>query len=216
MRAGRSSSLTSMLFTYSLLFASMKTTTESWLSGLSSVCVAIGRVTGTPCWSMGAMIIMMMSSTSITSTSGVTLMSDLTPPLPPSCMAMVRSPGEAMKLTAPDDSASGARQPDSVLRGLLDEVVHELRRRIVHFDVEVVEAAGEVVVEPHRRDGDEQPECGLDERLGNTGGYRADAARTGGRDTDERIDDADDRAEQSDERRRRADGRERVDALFEV
>ena len=42
-----------------------------------------GSVTGTPCCSSGATIIMMISSTSITSTSGVTLMSDLTPPLPP-------------------------------------------------------------------------------------------------------------------------------------
>jgi hypothetical protein len=31
----------------------------------------------------------MMSSTSMTSTSGVTLMSDLTPPVLPSCIAMV-------------------------------------------------------------------------------------------------------------------------------
>ncbi len=36
------------------------------------------------------MIIMMMSSTSMTSTSGVTLMSDLTPPLaPPTSIAIV-------------------------------------------------------------------------------------------------------------------------------
>ena len=38
------------------------------------------------------MIIMMMSSTSMTSTSGVTLMSDLTPLPPPSCIAIVTTP----------------------------------------------------------------------------------------------------------------------------
>jgi hypothetical protein len=50
---------------------------------LSTVFVAFGKVTVTPCCSIGAMSIMMMSSTSITSTRGVTLMSDLTPPLAP-------------------------------------------------------------------------------------------------------------------------------------
>ena len=100
--------------------------------------------------------------------------------------------------------------------GLLDEVVDELRRGVVHLDVEVLEAARQVVVEPHRRDGDEQAERGLDERFRDTGRHGADAARAGGRDADERVDDADDRAEQSDERGRRADGGERRDALLQV
>ena len=102
------------------------------------------------------------------------------------------------------------------LRRLLDEVVHELRRRVVHLDVEVLEPAGEVVVDPHRRDRDDEAERGLDERFRNTGRHGAEAARPGGRDAVERGDDADDRAEQSDERRRRADGRERRDALLQV
>jgi hypothetical protein len=55
---------------------------------------AFGSVMMTPCCSMGATSIMMISSTSMTSTSGVTLMSDLTPPLaPPRSIAIVRSPG---------------------------------------------------------------------------------------------------------------------------
>src|SRR5215207_6520031 len=102
------------------------------------------------------------------------------------------------------------------LRGLLDEVVEQLRRRVVHFDVEVLDAAGQVVVEPDRRDGDDEAESRLDERFRDTGRNRAETARAGGRDALERVDDADDRAEQSDERRGRADGRERRNALLEV
>ena len=108
------------------------------------------------------------------------------------------------------------RSSSDRLRRLLDEVVDQLRRRVVHFDVEVLDAAGQVVVEPDRRDRDDEPERGFDERFRDTGRDRAETARAGGRDALERGDDADDRAEQSDERRRRADGRERRDALLQV
>src|SRR4051812_42385171 len=102
------------------------------------------------------------------------------------------------------------------LGGLLDEVVDELRRRVVHLDVEVFEARGQEVVEPDRRDGDEQTERGLDERFRDTGRYGADTTRAGRRNTGERVDDADDRAEQSDERRGGTDRRQRADALLQV
>src|SRR3954468_11153929 len=102
------------------------------------------------------------------------------------------------------------------LRGLLDEVVDELRRGVVHLHVEVFEAAGQEVVEPDRGNGDEQAERRFDEGFSDTGRHRADTTRPGRRDADERVDDADDRAEQSDEGRRRTDGRQRVDALLQV
>ena len=71
----------------------MAITVWSCTSGLSTVLVAIGSLTATPCCSIGAMSIMMMSSTSMTSTSGVTLISDLTPPLaPPRSIAIAISP----------------------------------------------------------------------------------------------------------------------------
>src|SRR5215218_5393615 len=191
------------------------TTVCSCVSGLSCVFAATGSLTSTPFWSIGAMIIMMMSSTSMTSTSGVTLISDLTPPLPPSCIAMARY-SQPLESGRPGP-ASRRRSVCTSLRGsLLDEVIDELRRRVVHFDVEVIEPAGEVIVKPHRGDRHEETERGLDDRLGDTGRDRADAARAGRRNPDERIDDADDRAEQSDERRRRADRRERVDTLLQV
>jgi len=73
-----------------LLVGRTEMTVWSCDSGLSTVLVAVGNLRLTPCWSMGAMSIMMMSSTSMTSTSGVTLISDLTPPLaPPRSIAIV-------------------------------------------------------------------------------------------------------------------------------
>ena len=163
---------------------------------------------------------MMISRTSMTSTSGVTLMSDFMPPFaPPTSIDIASSPvfdaserRRAWRRLAYRYTATTRR----LLRRLLDEVVDHLRRRVVHLDVEVLEAARQVVVEPHRRDGDEQAERGFDERFGNTGRDGADTARAGGRDADERVDDADDRAEQSDERRGRADGRQAGDALLQV
>ncbi len=61
----------------------MATTVWSCVSGLSAVFAASGSLTSAPFCSSGATIIMMMSSTSMTSTKGVTLMSDLIPPLEP-------------------------------------------------------------------------------------------------------------------------------------
>src|SRR5512134_670154 len=115
----------------------MATTVWSCVSGLSAVFAASGNLTSAPFCSSGATIIMMISSTSMTSTRGVTLMSDLIPPLdPPTSIDMV----------------------NLLLRRLLDEVVDHLRRRVVHLDVEEFELARQVVVEPHRRDGHEQAE----------------------------------------------------------
>src|SRR3989338_7947964 len=134
----------------------MATTVSSCVSGFSELLFATGNVRATPCCRRGATIIMMMSSTSITSTSGVTLMSDFGPsPLPPACIAIVENP---------------------LGGGLLDEVVDQLGRGVVHLHVEVLEAVRQVVVEPHGRDRDEQPERGLDERFRDADRHGADAA----------------------------------------
>src|SRR5687768_2884044 len=183
-------------------------------------------------WSMGAMSMTMMRSTSMTSTSGVTLMSALTPPLaPPTSIDMaIPSVGAGvlgvlgcwgagsteiryLSTSAPRDLRTSCV---SSLRRLLDEVVHELRRRVVHLDVEVLEPAREVVVEPHGRNRDDQAQRGFNQRFRNTGRDGGQARGSRGADPGERVDDADDRAEQADERGRRADGRERRDALLQV
>src|SRR2546421_12309827 len=128
-------------FKYTDLFAAMATTVWLGSSGLSTVLLAVGSRTLTPCCNIGATSIMMMSSTSMTSTSGVTLMSDLTPPLaPPRSIAIVNLLVSSLW----------------TLLGVLDEVVDELRRRVVHLDVEVLDARRQVVVDPDGRDGDDQ------------------------------------------------------------
>src|SRR5579862_111479 len=199
---GSSFSVIGFAFRYSVLSRLIATTVCPDVSGLSVVLPAFGSVTATPCCSSGATIIMMMSSTSMTSQSGVTLISDLTPPL---------APPRSIAIT--DSWVRGTRYP---LDRLANEVVDELRRGVVHLHVEVLDAARQVVIEPHRRNRDDEAERGLDERLRDTARDGADAARAAGRDAFERLDDADDRAEQSDEGRRRSDGRERRDALLEV
>jgi hypothetical protein len=59
------------------------TTVWFCVSGLSNVLPASGSLTSTPFCSIGATIIMMISSTSMTSTSGVTLISEFSPPFEP-------------------------------------------------------------------------------------------------------------------------------------
>src|SRR6266700_4837679 len=131
-------------------------------SGLSTVLVAVGSLTATPCCNIGAISIMMMRSTSMTSTSGVTLMSDLTPPLaPPRSIAITTSPGFNVQRSRFRVGHTLNDELRTLLRRLLDTVVDQLRRGVVHLDVEVLDAAAEVVVEPHRRNRDDQTERGL-------------------------------------------------------
>src|SRR3954467_12294848 len=103
------------------------------------------------------MSIMMMSSTSMTSTSGVTLMSDLTPPLPP--------PRSIDITNLPTVPGFRKFQMNPFLCRLLDEVVDELRRRVVHLDVEVLDARRQVVIDPHGGDREDPPARGRDGRL---------------------------------------------------
>src|SRR5262245_8505438 len=64
----------------------------SFLGPLSFSSFAAGSFTPLPRWSMGVTTMKMISSTRHTSTSGVTLMSDLMPPdLPPADIPMVAS-----------------------------------------------------------------------------------------------------------------------------
>src|SRR5919107_319584 len=100
---------------------------------------ANGSVTGTPFCSIGAINIMMISSTSMTSTSGVTLMSDFGPPFaPPTSIAMGVTPllnarsssagrtaGRRRSVQRTTETARRQHVGDR-LRSLLDEVIDEL------------------------------------------------------------------------------------------
>src|SRR4026207_2413752 len=101
---------------------------------------------------MGAISIMMIQRTSMTSTSGVTLMSAFSPPFaPPTSIAMgepLNSICEFVNWCVGEFAAREAQfthppihKFTNFLRRLLDEVVEQLRRRVVHFDVEVLDTA---------------------------------------------------------------------------
>src|SRR6266571_6373259 len=168
-------------------------------SGFFSLASAEGSVMLTPFWSMGVTTMKMIRSTRHTSTSGVTLMSDLTSPAEPlpTCMGPYPLPPDRDVL-------------------LLDEVVHQLGGRVVHFKDEVVHSAGEDVEDPDRRDRDEESEGGRDQRLGDPRGDRSQTAGSTGGHRLEGVDDAVDRSEKTDERRRRPDGGQARDPLLEI
>src|SRR6185369_1044999 len=139
----------------------------------------VAMSTSTPSWSMGVTTMKMISSTSTTSTRGVMLMSDLTPPLlPPLAMPM----GDSLQ--------SLPCRLLLVLRVVLDEVVHQLGGGVVHLDREFFDVIGELVEHHDRRDGDEQAARGGVERFRDAARDRADAARTGLGHAFEGVDDA--------------------------
>ena len=173
-------------------------TIRSLLSSfLRSWWAVIGRSTLTPRTIIGVITMKMISSTSTTSTSGVTLISARTCPLgwrfrwPPA-----RGPRGQVVITR-------SRVP-------AQDRVDQLGRGLVDVDGDVVEARGEVVVEPDRDDRDAEADGGGHQRLGDAGRHGADAAAALGRIGQllERGDDAADGAEQADERRRRRDRRQ--------
>src|SRR4051812_26001590 len=117
----------------------MLTTSCSW-SPASGPAATFGSSTGTPCWRIGAVTMKMMSSTSITSTSGVTLICEME--------------------SLPDEPESNAM----VTRGSLQEVtfgdVEEFGRERVHLGGQHADLARKPVEqhdggnrrgEPHRR-----------------------------------------------------------------
>src|SRR5579859_391775 len=123
----------------------------------------------------GAVIMKMISSTSITSAIGVTLMSALTADWLLVDMATAAHLGRFRREILGEGAAPelGAH--------VLDQVVDELFARVRHFDRQEIGLGLEVVVDPHRRDRDEQAERGGDERLGDTGRDRGHAARAAAR-----------------------------------
>src|SRR5690349_13107729 len=111
----------------------------------------------------------MISSTSITSTSGVTLMSAIgPPPEPPELNAMVGLPVGCVRsaLHFADARAGG------------EEVVQVVRES-VELGVGAAVDAHEVVVREHRRDRDAEADRGHDQRLADRAGDGVDRGRAG-------------------------------------
>src|SRR5690554_826100 len=121
--------------------------------------LASGRSTWILCDINGAVIMKMIRSTSITSTSGVTLMSAIGPPLLlPELKAISELrlnllDGRLLRLADFADARAGGEEVVQVV----GEGVHLVVRHPV--------GAGEEVERQHRRDGDEQTERGHDQRL---------------------------------------------------
>src|SRR5512137_1231566 len=117
-------------------------------SALTAWAFACGRFTSTPCWMRGAVTMKMMSRTSITSTSGVTLISE--------------------RVWRPELDVERAK---ALVRGSAEEVslhdVEEVVREVRHLAVQHPDLGDEVVVGDHRGDGGEEAEGRGDERLGD-------------------------------------------------
>jgi len=99
---------------------------------------------------------------------------------------------------------------------LLDEVVDQFARGVVHLDVECFDTAGEIVEGHNGRDCDEQAECRGHQGFRNTAGDCADTGGLLGSDLLEGVQDADDGAEQSDERSRGTDGSQNAKASLQL
>src|SRR5688572_11878798 len=163
----------------------------------------------------------MISRTSITSTSGTTLISDREvetrelrprrppPPVPVACtfgiFVNLRSQLQTPNFKPPRAIRFGVWSlrfeiDMARLRKVPLRDVQELEREIVHVAREVLHAVREVVVKIHRRDRGEEARGRGDQRVRNAGRDHPEARRAGETDGLERIHDAPHGTEQSDER----------------
>src|SRR5881628_770266 len=180
-RPGRSSSLTclgpSPRSRKNLPSRSMPSRISSGPSGRFSGFSERGMVAWKPAAMIGVTIMKMMSSTSITSISGVTLMSPLTADL---ALALVtdRATGRRRLLRL---ELLGEDRAAELRADALDQVIDQLLGRVGHLDRQEVDLGREVVVQPHGRDRDDQTERGRDQRFGDTARHRRQRAAAAGR-----------------------------------
>src|SRR5208282_3736234 len=210
-------------------------------SGICSGLLTFAMSTLWPFCNMGVTTMKMISRTSITSTIGVTLMSELT--FAPSfrfANAILNLPyfrrfGFENLRAKLGRSGAGTlqRRTSNSLRelrtepfyrllflttnvaALLQEVIDQFARRVVHFHVERFHATGQIVEHHHGRDGDEQPDGRRNQRFRDAAG---DCSQTGGLrvvDADEGVQNAHHRSKQSHEGSRRTDGGEAAQSTLQ-
>src|SRR3984957_19669123 len=169
--------------------------------------VAFGSCTGT-CWMMTRIVMMkMMRSTNITSTRGVTLMSDIasaSSPLPifiamtiPSASGHGRGLHHRRRRAALVHAQAHLRAGDQVGVQLMSKVADALLHTLV--------AAQKDVVTEHRGHGDRQTDGGHDQCFADRTRHLVDRRLARNADRDQLVVDADDGAEEADERRWRTD-----------
>src|SRR5438105_1598969 len=158
----------------------------SFSSSCSICCAeARGRSTFTPLWIKGAVTMKMIKSTSITSTSGVTLMSviarcpgvfsEVKAISAPLCRlwnaldpAPAAAPPEGRSLPpGPPNSGGSVRRSRRLLEYVAFNDVQEIGAEVAHLVVEHADARVEGVVGHQRGDGGEEAHRGGDQRLGD-------------------------------------------------
>src|SRR5258706_297895 len=135
----------------------MEITSGSWTRSGRFCALAFGSATSTPWWSMGAAIMKMMSSTSITSTSGVTLMSAITGSSSPFSPPRLKAISLPLKWNQ-------MRSGEIPLRE-----VEELEHEVLHPGAQPAQVLGEIVVGDEGRNGGGEAGGGVDQRLGVAG-----------------------------------------------
>src|SRR5258706_6846531 len=184
-RSNSSWSSTNCLFQNTLPSRSMAMTTFSglvWVGRLRSR----GRSTGMFWMTTGIVMRKMISSTSITSTSGVVLICEFSSSSL-SCPTVIAMSGRLVRRMA------AAEQRNLQLVAEAATVPHR-----------AVVASPQPVVAEHRRHRDREAERGHDQRLAHRSGHLVDRRLPGDADRRERVIDTPHRAEQADEGRRRA------------
>src|SRR5258705_8652321 len=107
---------------------------------------------------MGVTTMKMISKTNMISTIGVTLISDCRPPPPPAAIPITNSFSTATNRRAkshwwdtccPTNFRLDPGLGFQLLRAVLNKVVNQFRRRVVHLNNEAIDLAGEVVEQPY-------------------------------------------------------------------
>src|SRR5579862_4128158 len=164
---------------------------------------AFGTVTCTVFVITGIVIRKMISNTSMMSTSGVVLISDMMPR---------SSSPDPMLIDMADllvDQRSTIRTLDT---GTTDQIGMQIAGKVPDVVLDDLVPAQQPVVAHDRRNGDRETDGGHDQRLTDGTRDAIDARLAGNTDGDQRLENTDNGAEQTDERCHRAYGREEREA----
>src|SRR5438309_8273620 len=186
---------------------------ETRIRPLSSPCAfgfaVFGRLTSGPSRICAATTMKMIGSTSTTSTSGVMLMD---------ACSLVGSPSRIGRPSRLDHRRLDLRYFDlkSLELRYFEQAVHELGRRAVHLDVEVLDLAREVVESDHSRDRDEDAQGRRDQGLSDAARNHRHSAGPRSCDAPESVDDSDHGSEQTTERSRGTDRGQEPETLLQL
>src|SRR6266403_741378 len=171
--------------------------------------VAFGRSNCT-CWMMTRIVMMkMIRSTNITSTRGVTLMSDIASPSSPLVVIAIgrRSSASGRRRGLADRCSRPLVHAQTHLRPR-DQIGMQFMGEVADSLLDALIATQQNVVAQHRGYRDRETDGGHDQRFTDGSCHLVDRGLSGHADGDQRVINADDRTEQSDEGRRGPDGRE--------